>query len=175
MKKVLEAFAKSSSPNKAIDAEKVLDKMIESYNNGNRSAKPTLRTYSIVLNACAYSNASNQDKAATFKLARRCFKEILNGKLGQHPDSLNFSLFMMTCQNLVPPGTKRDQLLASVFDECCKRGLVDVNVVVNIKSLSPTLKKQLLQGTNLEYGHFIQIEDIPYQWRVNVRERRKKD
>lgn len=164
---VINAFAKSASPTKAVDAELILDNMIVSYKNGNGDAKPSLRTYGTVLNACAYSNrGSKQDKAAAFKISRRCFKEVISGNNGQ-PNSMIFSLFILSCLNLVPAGTKRDQLLASVFDECCKRGLVDTRVVLDIRRSSPTLRKQLLENTNLENG-IIHINDIPQQWRSNL-------
>lgn len=168
MNVVINAFAKSSSPTKSVDAEVILDNMIESYHRGNGDAKPSLRTYATLLNACAYTEGGNQkDNAAAFKVARRCFKEGLGGNNGQ-PNSIFFSLFLMSCLNLVPPGTKRDQLVASVFDECCKRGLVDTKIVLEIRRSSPSLRQQLLQGSNLENGTF-QLNDIPMQWRSNVR------
>ena len=166
--KVINAFAKSTSPTKAMDAETVLNNMVDSYHKGNGDAKPSLRTFGTVLNACAYTdNGSKKEKAAAFKVARRCFKEIISGDIGQ-PNSITFSLFILSCIKLVPPGTKRDQLLSSVFDECCKRGLVDVKIILDIRRSSPLLRRKLLQSANLENGS-IHINDIPAEWRSNIR------
>ena len=164
---MINAFARSTSPTKAVDAEAILDNMIESYQRGNGDAKPSLRTFGTVLNACAFTEGNQKEKAAAFKVARRCFKEALSGNHGQ-PSSLDFSLFILSCQNLVPAGTKRDQLIASVFDECCKRGLVSTRIIIDIRRSSPTLRKKLLQTANLENG-IIQNNDIPMQWRSNLR------
>mmetsp|Transcript_18095 Transcript_18095/g.27119 ORF Transcript_18095/g.27119 Transcript_18095/m.27119 type:complete len:100 (+) Transcript_18095:1965-2264(+) len=81
--------------------------------------------------------------------------------------SMTFSLFILSCLKLVPPGTKRDQLVASVFDECCSRGLVDTKVIHEIRKFSPKLKNQILQGANLENG-IVNTNDIPEHWRSNV-------
>ena len=150
--------------------------MKESYQKGNKDIKPSIRSYSAVLNACAYTattsqqtTISNKDKATTFKIARRCFKEILSGHHGQ-PNSMSFSQFILSCLTLVGPGTKRDQLIASVFEECCKQGLVDIKIVLEIRRSSPVLRKQLLErggGANL-VGGVIKMEDIPMEWRRNV-------
>ena len=167
---VINAFARCSSPTKAVDAEVILDTMIDSYNNGNREAKPNMRTYGTLLNACAYAHGgSNQENAATFKVARRCFKEALNGGKTDKPNSIVFSLFIISCLNLVPPGTKRDQLIVSVFDECCKRGLVDGRIVMDIRKSSPVLRRQLLESSNLMDG-YVHINDIPVKWRSNIRQ-----
>ncbi len=164
---MISALAKSTLPIKAVDAESILNTMIDSYHKGNGDAKPSPRTYGTILNACAYTDSDNKkDKAAAFKIARRCFKEIINGSNGQ-PNSMAFSLFLSACLKLVPPGTKRDQLIASVFDECCKQGMVDVGVINNIRRSSPHLRKQLLHNANLENG-FIKINNIPKQWRSNL-------
>ncbi len=160
---MINGFAKSNSPTKATDAEAILDSMIDSYRRGNTDAKPSDRTYGTVLNACAYTKGGTN--AAAFKVARRCFKEILSH--GQ-PNSITFSLFILSCINLVPAGTKRDQLIASVFEECCIRGLVDIKVVLEIRRASPKLRNQILQGVNLDNG-VIKICDIPEQWRSNIK------
>ncbi len=111
-------------------------------------------------------SAVNKIKAQTFKIARQSFKEILSGNHGR-PNSMAFSQFIASCRNLVGAGTKRDQLIQSVFEECCQRGLVDVKIILEIRRSSPLLRRQLLDDVNLADG-IIELDDIPYQWRCNV-------
>jgi hypothetical protein len=74
---------------------------------------------------------------------------------------------LTACLKLVPPGTKHDQLIASVSDECCKQGMVDVRIINNICRSSPHLQKQLLHNAYLENG-LININNLPKQWRSNL-------
>ncbi len=145
--------------------------MIEDYRQGNHNSKPTIRSYSGVLNACAFTpmdKSTNQEKTAAFKIARECFKEILSDSRDERPNSMAFSQFIASCLNLVAAGTKRDQLVASVFEECCRQGLVDIKIILEIRRSSPMLKNHLLESVGLADG-IIRMEDIPREWRCNIR------
>ena len=177
------AFARSSLPTKAIEAQAILAKMLEAHRIGNRDAKPSIRSYSGILNACAYTlidSSSTQSistaemnkiKSQTFKIARQSFKEILSGNHGR-PNSMAFSQFIASCRNLVKPGTKRDKLMKSVFQECCQQGLVDERIILEIRRSSPVLRRFLLEDVNLADG-IIELQDIPYEWRYNVSSKRE--
>lgn len=162
---VINAIAKSNSSTKAVEAQRILNRMLEAYQAGNTEAKPNILTYSIVLNACAFTDGPNTDKMAAFKIARKCFKEIL----GNHvPSEIIFATFLRACNKLIPPGQKRDQLIQSVFKECCQHGLVSVKVIINLRmALSRPVLNQILHGTNLVDG-MINLRDIPYDWRKKL-------
>ena len=72
--KVINAFAKNDSPSKAVEAESILHSMINSYNNGNLQAKPSVITYSAIMNACAYTKGSKVDRREAFRIAQSCLK-----------------------------------------------------------------------------------------------------
>jgi hypothetical protein len=166
---VINAIAKSESPSKAEEAEAILHRMRKAYAEGNLDAKPNTRTLSTILNACAYTDGNEREKMAAFKVSRRVFKEVLGGDSG-NPNQIVFATFLKCC-TLVPAGSKRDELVESIFHDCCKRGFVDLKVIVNLRRLlSPTTLQKLLEGTVLARG-MVRIEDIPSEWTVNLHNR----
>ena len=163
---VINTIAKGSSPAKAVDAMKILDRMIEANEAGNREAAPNVLTYSTILNACAHTNGTNADAQAAFKIARNTMKEILSN---HEPNEIIFATFLQACHRLVPPGERRDQLISSVFRECCQYSMVNVKVILSLRAaLSPKKLEQTLEGTGLADG-LISFKDIPYKWRKRVR------
>jgi hypothetical protein len=140
--------------------------MIEAHEKGMVKDLPNVKTYSFLLNACAYTRGTREEKMPAFKIARGALKKIL--EIDEGVNQLHFSTFLLACSNLMPPGENRDILMTSVFDECCKRGLVDVKVILNIRrSLSPIRKVEALRGTNLAIGN-VSFDDLPTEWRCNA-------
>ena len=140
--------------------------MFKSYENGNQEAKPNIRTFSTVLNACAYTNGDKAARIEAFQVSRKVLKEILGGEYGS-PNEIVFSTFLKCC-SLIPGGHQRDELAASIFHECCSRGLVDVKVILNLRrALSTERLNQVLDGTKLAYGH-LEMVSIPKQWKEKV-------
>ena len=168
----INAIAKSKSPTKAKKAEIVLDRLLSS-----KSAKPSINTYSTVINACAYTHLDHRGKndplaLEAFDISKRCFRQVLQ----HHANEMNsvvFNTFLQSCNNLLAPGKNRDALVSSVFEKCCQSGLVNIQILVNLrKSLSTSALKRLLEGTTLADGN-IQVEDIPLDWRLNAVENRR--
>lgn len=184
---VINAFAKSSFPSKAVEAESILHMMLDSYNNGNQQAKPSVITYSAIMNACAYTQGDREDRRAAFRIAQSCFKQIVrdgndddrcNNNNNNGPNNIVFRTFFIACANLVPPGERRDELVRFVFDECCRRGMLDVKIMVNLRrSFSYDLLSSLCSNANsssrisnsdhLARGR-IELEDLPPEWRSNI-------
>mmetsp|Transcript_12093 Transcript_12093/g.22628 ORF Transcript_12093/g.22628 Transcript_12093/m.22628 type:complete len:186 (-) Transcript_12093:1898-2455(-) len=161
---VINAIAKSNSSNKAEEAEAVLQRMRRSFENGNHDAKPNSRTLSTVLNACAYTNGDENDRRAAFNISRRIMKEIIN----EHDlNQIIFATFLKCCA-LIPPSAVRSSLAVSMFNECRRRGMVDVKVILGIRRcLSSNELLELFRATSLASGT-VSIEDIPYEWRSAV-------
>ena len=166
---VINAIAKSESSTKAAEAEAILYRMRNAFDDGNHDAKPNTRTLSTILNACAYSNGSESDKISAFKVARRIFKEILSGDSG-NPNQIVFATFLKCC-SLIPPGVKRDQLVQSIFTDCRERSLVDVKVIISLRRLLSSDVLQSLLGEPVLARGMVEIGDIPSGWRNNLHSR----
>lgn len=146
--------------------------MISAFENGNVDAKPNILTYSTVMNACAYTNGESQDRFEAFQIARSCMKDVLTSKFGVQPNNILFSGFILAYAKLVRDrdNPKNEQLIKSIFNECCKLGLVDVKVILSLRrATSSNLFSELCMGTKLHTKHGrIDIQDIPAEWRCNI-------
>lgn len=140
--------------------------MVEAHEKGLLEDLPNAKTHSLLLNACAYTRGTREENLKAFKIARGTFKKIL--EIDEGVNQMHFSTFLLACTKLMPSGENRDVLVTSVFDECCKRGFVDVNVVLNIRrSMSPEVREETLKGTNLVYGN-VSFHELPTEWRRNA-------
>ena len=164
----INAFAKSSRADKAVQSELILNRMLDDYRSGrNRQTKPSALTYSTILNACAYTRGSARDRAEAFRIARACFRDVLSLK---ETNGVEFAMFLLACARLSTPGAERDALVRSVFEECCRRGLVNQLVLRNVRNAaSPRLQRELLgrPARDIAYG------DLPEEWTSNVQSRRR--
>jgi hypothetical protein len=133
--------------------------------------KPSVITFSTVMNACAHTKGTTEECSEAFQIARSCMKEVLSKKYGQ-PNNIVFGTFLFSCTKLVKAGTERDRLIASVFKECCKLGLVDEKTYLNVKrALSRDSWELLVHDTNKPRVRNMTFNEIPEEWRINVSSR----
>ncbi len=134
--------------------------------------KPSVITFSTVLNACAHTKGTPQECSEAFQIARTCLTEVLSGRYGQ-PNNIVFGTFLFACSKLVKVGAERDRLIVSVFNECCKLGLVDEKTFLNVKrALSRDIWEQLIHDkSNPMRKRDINFDEVPEKWRINVSSR----
>ena len=61
-KKVINAFAKSEFPSKAVEAESIIQSMLDLYHSGNLQEQPSIITYLDIINAYAYTKGNLGDR-----------------------------------------------------------------------------------------------------------------
>lgn len=167
---VINAFAKSSFADKAKQSQNILHRMLENYHSGsNRDCKPSVMTYSTVLNACAYTTGTRDDRDEAFHIARTCLKELLSSDT-ENPNCVAFSTFLLACARLVPRGPDRDMLTESVFRECCKQGQVDELVIRNLRTAaSHELFAKMLGRGNVSW------RSLPDEWKRGLKYRGRRN
>ena len=80
-------------------------------------------------------------------------------------NGVEFAMFLLACARLSPPRVKRDVLVESVFEECCRRGLVNELVLRNVhNAASPRLQRKLLGRPARDVAY----EMLPREWKCNV-------
>jgi len=165
----INAFAKSNRDDKAVKSERILNRMLEDYRSGrNLQAKPSALTYSTILNACAYTRGSARDQAEAFRIARTCFRDVLSL---EQTNGVEFAMFLLACARLSPPGAERDTLVGSVFEECCRRGLVNELVLRNVhNAASPGLQRKILG----QHARDMSYANLPEEWKCNVESRQSQ-
>ncbi len=123
----INAIAKSRTSDKAEAAAALLHRMkLQHKEHGFSDLMPTAITYSSVLNACAYTVCKDDaEKANAFRIARETFRDLLSG---HEPTSTCYVNFLSACIRLLPPGSKRDEMVVAVFRDCRQRGHVNERV-----------------------------------------------
>lgn len=142
----MNAVAKSSMPDKAEKCYELLHRMIRSYNEGNESARPSVTSFSTVINACAYTTGTPEQQKEAFRIARTTFAEFLESEYGE-PNVVTFVNFMMACSNLLPEGPIRDYVMGATFRECMQCDLLNGKVVSILRrSVSPEVFHENMAG-----------------------------
>ena len=127
------------------------------------------------MNACAYTKGNLDDPRVAFRLTQSCLKQVLSNSRSENDDDRHNHIVFRTvfhaCANLVPPGQKRNELVTSVFEECRRRGMVDMKVVLN---LCCKFSNNMLNGNSksilakhLAHGR-IEFQGLPLDSRSNV-------
>lgn len=148
-----------------------MDKLHQS---GDKDTRPNELTYTSVLNSCAFPavlDPRSRKKAldtAIFTLAE------LQGSPYGKPNHLTYGTFLKACANLMPRDDElRKMVVEPVFQQCCKDGQVGDMVLKHLRNAAPKdLYRELLKGVAAS-GAKVKVEDLPLEWRRNVKEHRR--
>jgi hypothetical protein len=167
---VMTTHARSNKKDKAQNAANILHRMIESYDNGNKLAKPTAFAFNACLNACAYTNDPKRKVNAFLTLVRTLMLFQKYTKL----DHISYGTLLRAFCNLLPQHEeeRKNQIIASVFKQCCKEGQVGHMVLQQMRfatAASPELYRSLI-GRDINDDE-IDLSSLPERWSRNVRER----
>mmetsp|Transcript_16323 Transcript_16323/g.34510 ORF Transcript_16323/g.34510 Transcript_16323/m.34510 type:complete len:896 (-) Transcript_16323:21-2708(-) len=160
---VISAYGRSNSRRKAAKAFEILHRMIDSYVEGNKAAKPGTFAFNAVLNSCAHTRHS-EERLEGFTIL--CSTLILL-KEWARPDHTTYGTFLQGCSRLLPTDEARKwRVVETVFNKCVVEGLCGQTVVKNLKDVaSPELYDALVGRYRTDDGL-----DIPLDWRRNVAE-----
>ena len=171
---VINAISRSQRRDKGQAALRMLRKMDKMYRAGNKDARPTHHTYTSVLNSCAFTFESdlrlNQKALDT---AIFTLEELQESKYGS-PDHVTYSMFLKACHNLIPSDEdlRRRTVIEPVFLQCVKDGQVCDMVLKQLRTAAPEDLFEELVGSVTTQGTTVRVEDLPREWRCNVRARR---
>jgi pentatricopeptide repeat protein len=177
---VISAYGRSGAPDKALSAWQVLQRMISSYENGNRHAYPSIHAFNAALNACAFlcDSSSKERKRDTFSMALDILQLL---KEYTKPDHTTYGTMLRACSSLLPAQgswqgddrNQRDTAVATLFDRACQEGQVGRLVMTQLRfAASHELYKSLMQGREISDKVFVQ--DLPREWSCNVREQYRR-
>jgi pentatricopeptide repeat protein len=176
---VINAISKSRNEGKAQKALRVLRKMDLLYRAGNKETRPNQVTYTAVINSCAFP-ASNDPKLRKKALDTAIFTltELQNSPYG-HPNEVTYGMFIKAISNLLDQDDDelRREIIERAFRQCCNDGQVGEMVLSYLRKAAPSdLYEELLSDIIQSSGTTITVEDLPVEWRMNLKEkhRRKK-
>jgi len=158
----IRVWARSRDKNKAQQAQNLLNWMEEQYRRGNGSARPTCTSYNLVLNACAYTAASEDTKTMeeAFKIACLTFEELRTSPYLK-PSHMSYANFLEVVGKLMPEGELHDKLIDNIFRRSCRDGVVSNTVIRRLRGAgSSHLFKTLLDGER--------VSNLPQAWTRNL-------
>ena len=147
---------------------------------------PSKSTYLNLLNGCAstskVTSVSPEDKLAAFQIAVQTFNELRSSsstsggsRSGDDDDedvvvedfpsltSSHIAMFLRSCASLLPPSKKRDAVVEKVFMQCCKEGLLNQFVTIELQGAASQELQLKMFGGFLEDG-----VKLPDEWSRNI-------
>lgn len=158
----IKCWARSRDKVKAIQAKSLLDWCEEQYRRGNPDARPTVVIYNQVLNACAYTAGSGDDKIMeeAFKIGCFAFEELRRSTYIR-PNHISFANFLDVVSKLMPEGDLHDELIGNILKGCIREGVVSNLVIRRLRgATSADLFKSLLGDAN--------ARSLPQHWTRNL-------
>jgi hypothetical protein len=170
---VLSAWSKSASFDKAERSLAILRRMEEQVERGNPRVAVEEHAYSLVINACAFSNASEEAEAKAFRIAVTVFDKILRSK-SIRPESLTYGWFLQACGRLRLPPDQKEPQIRRAFVRCCRDGLVSDFVLNRLRgATSDALFEELVvsfctvRSKRRRTSSVIGVSDLPSSWSRN--------
>lgn len=132
---LIRAITNENKPGVAKRAQTIVKRMIQLYDNGNKSVLPSIFTYNAVMKACAKSALlDDAEKASSFSIAIATFNKIRGSDGG--PDHVTYSN-LMKCSQLLPEGEKRNNFIKATFSQCSKNEMVNVHFLDIVEESAP--------------------------------------
>jgi DNA-binding phage protein len=160
----INTIAKARQFGKAAKAQMLLNRMIDLYKAGDNYVKPTVHTFTAVINACAYTLGDSSEKRKAFEIATSVFKSM--SEYAQ-PNEITYGTFLKACSNLIPKGQARDSSILSVFKHCCGKGRVSNKILDLMETtLSRDQFEKVLKSSRGIDGVF--KPPLPPEWSCNL-------
>lgn len=170
---VIKAIARSKDPDAVRKAERILEDIEEDFRTGKSNLRPDVTTASSVINAAAYYTGNSDGRADAFEIALRTFRKISEWK-DEQPNNITFGTLFKAIDNLLPYGEHREEMVQTLFDDCCEGGNVDGFVMSQLRRASPQLFRDLVEeprglgGPGADASISSVLKNIPSEWSANV-------
>jgi hypothetical protein len=154
------AWSRSDSRQAAQLTRAILKRMIQQYQDGDRSLKPDVVIFTVVIKACIHTTGKSPHKRAALNIALKAMKA-LQEKTAEFgpPNHASFATLMKVINHLAETDKERFELLDSTFQQCTESG-----------NLSKEAVDQMTREKNWElFRHLIRNTDgLKPEWSRKV-------
>ena len=170
----MNALAQSTLPDKVAKSMKLLKAIAEDDNNTSEgkssAAKPTVDCFHAMIKVCSsVKKVSADEKNLALRMAIKTVKMLKECKSEEcKPNAETYKLLIDACGKLIPKGLEQQKALETIFNNCCRDGLVDDRVLRQFKKTAPF---DLYQGTILLNAQTSTDGDgmiLPEEWTRNI-------
>ena len=92
--------------------------MLDLYEAGDESMKPSLQTYLVLFKACGNVNGSTHTKAEALSIALNAFQKLDESEY-LRPNHFIYSVLIELCGKLIPNTGERGPHIEKNFRRCC--------------------------------------------------------
>jgi len=166
---VINSFSKSSNPQKAHIASQYLNDVINKYKDGDKYIKPNAFIFNAVIRICSTVKTSTSTQTEAYNIALETYKKMNNFA---DPNSYTYSTLLNACGNL-ESNDERFTQARMIFKDCCRRGLVDVEVLKRLRlcvsraGLSEFLEGIYVPSSDDDESFDCLIQNLPREWTKN--------
>lgn len=135
----MNALAQSTLPDKVSKSMKLLKAIAGTSENTTLATKPTVDCFHAMIKVCSsVQKASNDEKNFALRTAIKTVKMLKDCKSDEcKPNSETYKLLIDACGKLIPAGSEQQKALETIFNNCCRDGLVDDKVLRQFKKTAP--------------------------------------
>jgi pentatricopeptide repeat protein len=183
---VINAFSKSRFPRKARQTRDLLRRMKHLHENGSigvghgglvkrkkEALRPNIFVYAAVLNACAYTFGTNEEKEEALRIGIDTYEELQNSA-DIKTNHVAYGSFIRICRRLMAEDDpRRDDYITRAFLQCCSDGQLGEYVLRQLRPMTRLHTSLLEAYITQEGGGEVRYLDLPANWRCNVKERVK--
>ena len=127
---VISAWSRARCVGKAVNARRVLNKMISLQELHRLDTTPNAFCYTAVINACAYCVNDESEKQNALRIAINTYKELDKNGTPNHVTYINI---LVALQNLLPPSPQRSTAAKDLFENAKRNGYVSIAAINRMK------------------------------------------
>jgi len=165
----ISAWGRSRKFGKAMQARKILDRMIDLYESGQIDAAPNTHCYTAVINTCAHCVNDALEMQNAVRIAISTYKDLTKSDYGK-ANEVTYAAMITALRNLLPAGEARSSAVEKIFKSAASSGYVDDAVLRCVQSsLSREETWELFSATNaVSKDGALEFDRLPNEWRRNV-------
>lgn len=152
---VLDAYSRSRDDQKVFRAQKIVDSMIERFENGVSYLRPDTHVFTALMKCCALTSPESPHADMVLSIAMESMESLKNY---DKPNHVSYGTLLQAIKNLSKTVSSTIELQKKVFDACVHDGCVSLFV---IRSLIPFGKKQWASRIPIEWCHQVPKRDRP--------------
>lgn len=171
----MNVLAQSTLPNKVAKSMKLLKSIAGDGSNASENTtsavvKPIVDCFHAMIKVCSsVENARDDEKNRALRAAIKTVKMLKDRRSEEcKPNAETYKLLIEACGKLIRAGSEQQKALETVFNNCCRDGLVDDRVLRQFKKTAPFdlyQSKILLNAKSSVDGDGMVL---PEDWSMNI-------
>lgn len=168
--RVINVWKTCKSTDKVPRAKAILWRMEEKYNQllSTQSGKSDdfVGVFNAFVRVCGSTRVKSEEKGSEIFREALIAVESIRTLKGLEPNAETYAALLEACENLLPLGRERQNVIEKVFRLCCNDGMVDENVLIQLRSAAT--QEQYSKLVNSVSEDVDGTKMVPEAWTFNA-------